>query len=391
MVWILLLLALFVPSLAEACQPYEAELHDAKGNILAGVSATVVRSGTSTPVTLYNTRDCTSAINNPVLSNSYGAVSFYAPDGQYDISYLKAGIVFATPVLDVAIYDPLGEHVRTVAYYPGTDICQTSTGAIDAIGSTVTTLVVNKPVTCSVSKSVPTTLTLVFTGQGTITVSGAQTLTILGQLVAPAVLIFPGPGTTTYTNQVLAYGEWTGSTGVTVLDAVTSAPKTDVVQFYPAVRSCLAFDANPSLLKPNRIAAGDTALTRTSAGAETYNIECYLTAPTRTTANKGYKLTGFKLAQQITVAALTSNTLNGLKTVSYANNVANAVAAYGGSITYTAPTATQANPYVTAGTVGTPAFMNTIDTGIVVDFTVVLQNTGVYSLYGVSATWTVQD
>jgi hypothetical protein len=165
--------------------------------------------------------------------------------------------------------------------------------------------------------------------------------------------------------------------------------RTDIVQFYMAVTEC----TNDTLanLKPTRVAPNDWALARTAAGAETYQIACHLNAPTRTTAGKGWKLTAFSISQFIGTAALTSNTFNALSTVAYANNVANAVAAYGGSITITMPTATQANPYLTAGTVGTPAFMNTTSAAIDVDFTVVMQNTGVYRLYGISATWTQQD
>lgn len=185
-----------------------------------------------------------------------------------------------------------------------------------------------------------------------------------------------------------------GGTSVATIDQsgnYVGAAKTDTVIFYPAITSCQASDANPSVLKPNRIAANDWALSRTAAGAETYNITCYLRAPTRTTAGKGYKLASFRIAQQITVAALTSNTFNALSTTTYVNNTANAVAGYGGTITVTMPTATQTLPYLTAATVGTAAFMNTADAMVGADFTVVMANTGAYSLYGISATWTTQD
>lgn len=159
------------------------------------------------------------------------------------------------------------------------------------------------------------------------------------------------------------------------------------VQFYPAVEFCRS-DIPSAQLLPTRLAANDWALARTAAGAETYNIHCALPLPWRTTSSKGARLDSFSIAQQITVAALTSNTFNALATTTYANNVANAVAAHGGSITITMPTATQANPYLTAGTVGTPAFMQTAATQVSVDFTVVMQNTGVYRLYGIAVTWT---
>ncbi len=166
--------------------------------------------------------------------------------------------------------------------------------------------------------------------------------------------------------------------------------KTDWTEFYAAPTNCVDTTASTAAVVV-RAAANDVSLQRTAAGAETHNFDCLLTEPVRTTGGKGWKLTGFSVVHQITVAALTSNTFNALATTTYANNVADAVAAYGGSITITMPTATQANPYVTTGTVGTPAFMNTSGAGISVDWSVVMQNTGVYSLKGIIATWTTQD
>mgnify|MGYP001575492864 CR=1 FL=1 len=157
------------------------------------------------------------------------------------------------------------------------------------------------------------------------------------------------------------------------------------VEFYPAITYCRADSAN---ILTTRLAANDWALTRTAAGAETYIINCVLPLPWRTTASKGARLDSFRVSQQVTVAALTSNTFNALSTTTYVNNVANAVAAYGGTITVTMPTATQAAPYLTAATVGTPAYMTTVDAQVSLEFTVVMANTGVYRFYGISATFT---
>ena len=167
-----------------------------------------------------------------------------------------------------------------------------------------------------------------------------------------------------------------------------NADTTDFVVFFAATEACT--DDNLTNLKPTRLAQGDWALARTAAGAETYSIACHFQLPFRTTAGKGVKITAFSISQQITVVALTSNTFNGLNTVTYANNVSNAVAAYGGTITITMPTATQANPYLTAATVGTPAYMNTASAVVDLDFTVVLANTGVYRFYGIYITFSTQ-
>jgi hypothetical protein len=171
---------------------------------------------------------------------------------------------------------------------------------------------------------------------------------------------------------------------VTLASTITqSAPVTNTL-VVTALGNCHSSNA---LLIPTRIAANDWAMARTAAGAETYNITCQIPLPFRNTASKGVRLNSFAIAQQITVAALTSNTFNALATVTYANNVANAIAGYGGVVTITPPTATQANPYLTAGTLGTPAFMTTTNAAVNMDFTVVMQNTGVYRLYAVALTY----
>lgn len=177
--------------------------------------------------------------------------------------------------------------------------------------------------------------------------------------------------------------------GITISPAGTGnvtlgGTQTTWTQVYSALEFCRS---DNTLLVPVRVAANDWGLGRTAAGAETYNIHCAIPLPWRTTASKGARLDSFGISQLITTAALTSNTFNGLAITTYANNVADAVAAYGGAITITMPTAVQANPYLTPGTVGTPAFMTTANAQVSIDFTVVMQNLGVYRLNGISVTY----
>ena len=160
--------------------------------------------------------------------------------------------------------------------------------------------------------------------------------------------------------------------------------------FFPAIQFCstdVAWSTAANLI-PTRLAANDFALARTATGAETYNIRCAIPFLWRTTASKGSRLDSFSISQFIGTAALTSNTFNALSTTTYANNTANAVAGYGGTITITMPTATQAQPYLTAATLGTAAFMTTANAQVGIDFTVVMANTGVYRLYGIAVTYT---
>lgn len=154
--------------------------------------------------------------------------------------------------------------------------------------------------------------------------------------------------------------------------------------FIRAVDHCRS-DIPSAQLLATRLATNDWALARTATGAETYNVTCNIPFPTRTTASKGFRLDSFSLAHQITVVNLTSATFQQLGQVVYANNLANAITVYGGAPTITLPTATQANPYLTAGTLATPAFANTADASIVLDYQVVMANTGVYRFYGIVA------
>lgn len=72
--------------------------------------------------------------------------------------------------------------------------------------------------------------------------------------------------------------------------------------------------------------------------------------------NRGFLLKSFTLVHQITGGTLVSHaaTLNG---VTYANNIADAVAGVGGALTGALPLAIQANPYATVITLTTPVII----------------------------------
>jgi hypothetical protein len=171
-------------------------------------------------------------------------------------------------------------------------------------------------------------------------------------------------------------------TGVVTIGGPLSAPAVTQQIFINAGDACYADNTATPMIRV-RIATGDWALARTAAGAETQNIECSFVLPQQVTANKGYRIDNFSLVHQITVVNLTTATFQQLSTTVYANNVANAVAQYGGAPTITMPTVVQANPYVTAATLAAPAFQNTTNAQVTVDWQVVMANTGVYRVYGV--------
>jgi len=171
--------------------------------------------------------------------------------------------------------------------------------------------------------------------------------------------------------------------------ALATPEKTDGSLFIPAYKACVSDNAN---LIPVRVAANDIALARTAGGAETFNVVCDLGSwLQRTTAGKGIKINSIAIAYQVTTQALTSHTWGKVATVSYANNVANAV----GADLATAPilqTATQANPYVTAVTITTPAYLPAAaNIALNVEWQAVMQNLGVYRVYGFQVNYSRTD
>lgn len=164
--------------------------------------------------------------------------------------------------------------------------------------------------------------------------------------------------------------------------ALTVVGSKSFSQFFPAANFCQVVSTT-TLPVVTRFAANNYGLSRTAGGAETLSFGATLPLMFSATALKGANVTSIVIVQQITVAALTSNTFNDISKIVYANNVANAVTQWGAGLTISMPTATQANPYSTTGTVNTPAFMITPNAQLSLDWTVVMQNTGVYALYGI--------
>lgn len=173
------LMVVVLPSFAEACQQYRDIIHDRNGNVLNGVQITVTRSGQTEPATIYTDPGCETVSENPIHSGSTGEFIFYALDGLYDLAFIKSGYTFIN-VTNLAVFEPLGQHVVALGNFETDDICAPGIGAIDQIGSNIKELVINRPATCSESKTIPTTLTIRKDGQGTVTVNSPFTLTVNG-------------------------------------------------------------------------------------------------------------------------------------------------------------------------------------------------------------------
>lgn len=122
-----------------------------------------------------------------------------------------------------------------------------------------------------------------------------------------------------------------------------------------------------------RIADNNVVLRKTAAADTTY-----LVASLR---RRNAKIKSIDVVYSIGTLALTSHTPT-VSSVTYANNVAVAVAAHGGSVSGSLATATQANPYVSTLTLGTPAFATTALIDVRIQVAVVAQATSAYDFYG---------
>ena len=99
---------------------------------------------------------------------------------------------------------------------------------------------------------------------------------------------------------------------------------------------------------------------------------------------RGLEIKKLQYVYSIGTAALTTHTYD-LHQTTYANNVAVSVSStIGGTLTGTLATATQANPYVTAITIGTPYVIgaNTDLIGDYFEVTLVFAATSAYDIYG---------
>lgn len=195
----ILLLCSLVATEAFACQKYASNVQDSSGNLLGGVSATVTIFGSASLATIYSDSLCQATIANPLTTMTDGSYSFYTDDGHFTITFLKAGYVIAT-VEDITIVEPIGANIKMVSEFSTPDnICAATTGAIASTASTVRTIWVNAAVACTVTSTAPSTVSWVFVGKGSVSVSSTKTLTINGpvmNLTDHAVWI--GSGTTVF-------------------------------------------------------------------------------------------------------------------------------------------------------------------------------------------------
>jgi hypothetical protein len=90
-----------------ACEKYADVVQDAQGTVVRNVIVTVKGHNAAGNATLYSESTCTLIQANPMLTNTEGTFSFYAPNGRYDITFEKPGIIFSTAFTsDRILFDP---------------------------------------------------------------------------------------------------------------------------------------------------------------------------------------------------------------------------------------------------------------------------------------------
>jgi hypothetical protein len=99
------------------------------GDIVTGVTCTVLLAGTATLAALYSDVDGITPKANPFTNNgTYGTADFYVEEGTYDLTFVKTGYTFE-PLSNWTIGAPLLRNIVTVATINGAS----SLSATDAI------------------------------------------------------------------------------------------------------------------------------------------------------------------------------------------------------------------------------------------------------------------
>lgn len=135
---------------------------------------------------------------------------------------------------------------------------------------------------------------------------------------------------------------------------------------------------------PQRSAAGDYSVTRTTAGTEAQHFVLSLSNLTRRVDTKGLKVLGFLVAYSVVTNDLSSTSFTA-NLCSYVDRGARVVTSYGGAITFDAnhdtdpkriSSAGGSNPHLCEGTFATPQYINTDLQWFSMEFRFVQANAG---------------
>lgn len=198
------------------------------------------------------------------------------------------------------------------------------------------------------------------------------------------------PATTTKAIKIGPAGSEVTISTTGEMSVASGGAHTDAFVFIPAWGNCVGDTTN---LTPVRVAASDWALARTATASETIQITCSLNSwLQRVGTTKGVKITGVRIHHQITVVALGAATWGKIATRGFANNTANALTGNDLATAPTLPIAVQTNPYLTSVAMASAAYLPAnANQSIELEYAVLLQNTTVYRLYGLTVVFTRQD
>ena len=106
-------------------------LQTVTGDIVTGVTCTVLLAGTATLAALFSDVDGTTPKANPFTNNStYGTADFYTQDGTYDLTFTKTGYTFEA-LSNWTVGAPLLRNIVSVATINGAALLR-ATDAIPA-------------------------------------------------------------------------------------------------------------------------------------------------------------------------------------------------------------------------------------------------------------------
>lgn len=209
---LLVLLAMLVPAVSEACRDLTDFAMDNKGNVQVNADVYIYYAGTTTTVPIYSDKSCTQSLSNPVQTNIDGGFQVFIKDAIVDLVVSKSGLVFLTRS-NLTLFSPLGNNIVTPATYGTTDLCANATGILDQIGANVRELWINVPVNCNRSVATPITLTIREVPGGSITTALGVTFGVNGPVhVHNGATFWAGAGTYAfaYTAGPRPYGEQLG-------------------------------------------------------------------------------------------------------------------------------------------------------------------------------------
>ena len=254
---------------------YQGQTKDQNGKILTSATVSAYLAGTTTLASIYAASAGGAAVNSVVSSSVNGYFSFYVDSTDYVETQLFKVVVSKanySPVTwdNLTLYPVFltSTGVTTILYLSN---YATFAAAIAAIGASVTTLVLDAARTISINTTVPSTLSIIGTNEGVLTINNGITLTINGAFEAGIYQVFScvGSGSVVFgfpSKAEPVYPQWWGALADNAHDdtaaiqaAINSRSQTGGIVYFPAGNYYTAngITESNSLYPVRLIGAGD--------------------------------------------------------------------------------------------------------------------------------------